>query len=140
MAQHGLRAVGVDVSLDSLRAAQAAQTTAGVPKAHWVCADLECFALPDHTFDVVACFYYRDPGFYSAIRAALRPGGLLLYETFTRHQLQFEAGPRNPAHLLEPGELLGSFGDWDVVLYEERSTQRAVASLVARKPPCSNCD
>jgi tellurite methyltransferase len=140
MAQRGLCAVGVDLSLDSLRAAQAAQTAAGAPRARWICADLECFALPDQTFGVVACFYYRDPSLYSTIRATLRPGGLLFYETFTRDQLQFERGPRNPAHLLKPGELLGSFGDWEVVLYQETSKDQAVASLVARKPLSSNCD
>jgi tellurite methyltransferase len=140
MARQGLHVVGVDLSLDSLRTAQTAQTFADAPKAQWACVDLEYFALPDRTFDVVTCFYYRDPDLYSPVRATLRPGGLLFCETFTRDQLQFEGGPRNPAHLLEPGELLGSFGDWKVILYQERSTERAVASLVARKPLGSNCD
>jgi glutamate-1-semialdehyde 2,1-aminomutase len=37
---------------------------------------------------------------------AVRPGGLLVYKTYTRAQAKLAGGPKNPAHLLEPGELL----------------------------------
>jgi hypothetical protein len=36
---------------------------------------------------------------------ALRPGGVLIYETFTVHQTRLGTGPKNPAHLLQDGEL-----------------------------------
>jgi tellurite methyltransferase len=140
LAQRGLRTVGVDRSLEALRAAQARQAaTARAPSdwtaSDWVCADLERFLPVDHTFDIVLCFYYRDPALYSVIRRTIRPGGLLFYETFTRDQLQFGRGPRNPAHVLERGELLRIFGDWKVLVYQERSTEPAIASLIARKIP-----
>jgi hypothetical protein len=32
--------------------------------------------------------------------ASVRRGGLLIYQTFTRDQLRFSKGSRNPAHLL----------------------------------------
>src|SRR2546428_12852236 len=85
-------------------------------------------------FDVILCFYYRDQNIYGQIRQALRPGGLLIYETYTLDQLRSAAGPRNPAHLLEPAELLRAFGDWDVILYRETFRERGLASIVARKP------
>jgi len=100
----------------------------------WVCADLENFPLPAEAFDAIVCFYYRDPGLYAPLRAALRPAGLIVYETYTRDQLRPSSGPRNPAHLLGPGELLDAFGGWDVIFYHEARLERGVASIVARKP------
>jgi SAM-dependent methyltransferase len=114
--------------------AKAAQLRAPHAKLRWACADLERFSLPCHAFDVVTCFYYRDPALYSLIRRTIRPGGLLFYETFTCDQLQFERGPRNPDHLLKRGELLNAFGNWDVILYQETSVDHCLAAMVARKP------
>jgi hypothetical protein len=36
----------------------------------------------------------------------VRPGGLLVYKMHTLAQAKLGGGPKNPAHLLEPGELL----------------------------------
>ena len=64
----------------------------------------------------------------------LRPGGVLLYETFTRHHREIAEHPRNPAFLLEPGELPKLFAGLEVLRYEEaRSETEAVARLVARR-------
>ena len=46
-----------------------------------------------------------------AISAALAPGGLLLYETFTVAQRALGSGPRRAEFLLEPGELRALFSD-----------------------------
>ncbi len=73
-----------------------------------------------------------------AIEAALAPGGLLLYETFTRDQARLDGGPRNPQFLLEPGELRSLFPGLEVLAYEEGTRAggrpEAHASLAARKP------
>jgi hypothetical protein len=69
--------------------------------------------------------------------SALRPGGWVVYETYTLEQLQFSSGPRDPGHLLRPGELLAAFRGLRVVFYREAMEGRAVASLVARKSPAS---
>ena len=83
--------------------------------------------------DAIVCFYFRSPTLYPRISKALRPGGWLVYETYTLEQLQLSSGPRNPDHLLRPGELLEAFRDLEVVYYRETQAERAVASLVARK-------
>jgi SAM-dependent methyltransferase len=71
------------------------------------------------------------------IEEALRPGGLLLYETFTSHQRELGTGPRNPAFLLAEGELPDLFPGLDVLAYWEGVTEgaspAAVARLAARK-------
>jgi SAM-dependent methyltransferase len=72
------------------------------------------------------------------IADALQPGGLLLYETFTTAQRDLPGGPRNPAFLLEPGELPKLFPTLDVLAYWEGQTggnaPAALARLAARKP------
>jgi SAM-dependent methyltransferase len=73
-----------------------------------------------------------------AIEAALAPGGLLLYETFTKAQLTLGYGPRSPDFLLDPDELPALFPGLEVLHYEElregRARPDAVARLAARKP------
>jgi len=68
---------------------------------------------------------------------ALRPGGLLLYETFTTHQRDLGQGPRNSAFLLEPNELPGLFAALQPIAYEEVLSEAprpaALARLAARK-------
>jgi hypothetical protein len=61
---------------------------------------------------------------------------LLIYETFTVEQRKF-GKPRNPDFLLNPGELLKLFKDWEVIHFFEgikENPRRAVAQLVCRKP------
>jgi tellurite methyltransferase len=132
LAACGLSVVAVDRSRAGLERGKGLAREKGV-RIHWVLADLENFVLPPSSFDVITCFYYRDPALYPTMRAALRPGGLIFYETYTLEQSRFAAGPRNPAHLLEPGELLGAFCVLDVVFYHESWKGRGLASLVARK-------
>lgn len=72
------------------------------------------------------------------IAAALQPDGLLLYETFTTGMRELPGGPRNPAFLLEPGELPKLFPTLEVIEYWEGCTggdaPASVARLAARKP------
>ncbi len=72
------------------------------------------------------------------LAALLAPGGLLLYETFTQDQKKFPYGPRNPAFLLEPGELPRLFPALDVLSFEEGLFEgprgpEALARLAARR-------
>src|SRR5437879_10188789 len=56
--------------------------------------DLEHSTLPAGQFELVICFNYLQRSLFSAIEAALRPGGMLVYETYTLDQLAFPKGPR----------------------------------------------
>jgi SAM-dependent methyltransferase len=73
-----------------------------------------------------------------AIERLLAPGGLLLYETFTREQPAHGWGPKSPEFLLEPGELARMFPGLDVIEYDEtpilEPRPEASARLVARRP------
>ena len=115
--ERGWRAAGADISEVAVRRA----------KGRWPAllafvADLERFVLPEQTFDLILDFYYLDRGLWPQFRRALRPGGLLIMETFVH------AAGMNPAFLLEPGELRAAVAGWEVLAYREGE----VASVVAR--------
>jgi len=133
LARQGLIATGIDRSRESLEAGREAAVRANLG-ASFVQADLTRFALPANAFSVVICFRYRDGCWYPSIRAALRPGGLLVFETYTLEHRKYGHKPLDPAHLLRRHELLQAFGDWEIIFYREVWMRRGTASLVARKP------
>ena len=83
--------------------------------------------------DVVVVVHYLHRPLFPALRAALRPGGVLVYETFTRHQAQ-RGKPTNPAFLLEPGELTTLVAPLEIVAEREGDFDgKMVASVIARR-------
>jgi SAM-dependent methyltransferase len=84
-------------------------------------------------FDLVLVFFYLQRDVFPVLVDALKPGGLLIYRTYTTLQRKFGTGPSNPAHLLEPGELRGAFPTLTQLFYRETVRDRGVAELVARK-------
>ncbi len=97
-------------------------------------ADLETAPLPAAAFDLILCFQYLDRGLFPSIESALRPGGYLLYQTFTELERARGEGPQDPRHLLRTGELRAAFPRLEVLFYRECESPRAVASLLARRP------
>ena len=96
-------------------------------------ADLERTHLPERCYDLVLCIQYLQRSLFPQIGRALRPDGVLLFETYTRAQLEFAGGPRNPAYLLETGELREAFPELSVLFYRELRAGQGIASLVAKK-------
>lgn len=101
---------------------------------HLVQANLEDIQLADAAFPVIVCVQYLQRSLFSQIERALRPGGVLLFETFTTAQINHSGGPRNPAYLLEPEELRTAFPGLEVLFCQELSEGQGIASLVARRP------
>ena len=91
--------------------------------------------LAGKTFDAILVSNYLHRALIDGIKQAVRPGGFVLYETFTEQQLRF-GRPSNPDFLLKPDELKAWFETWQIIHYEERERANPpsyVASLVARK-------
>jgi len=87
---------------------------------------------------VVTHFLVRDMA--ADLLAALKPGGLLFYQTYCRDKV-FEQGPGNPDYLLKDNELLQLFAGLKVRVYREESLLgdhnqgwRNQSMLVAEKP------
>jgi SAM-dependent methyltransferase len=129
-AELGFRVFGVDRDLSRVRVAR----TGALRSAPLWVADLEAAPLPGNGFDLIVCTNYLQRTIWATLRDAIRPGGFIIYETFTVAQREHGTGPRSPAFLLHPGELRQVFNDWDVWHDEEPHEPASVAQLVARKP------
>lgn len=133
LARAGYRVTALDMQLDALRRLQASSRHEGLA-IQLACVDLTAMPLPRDTFELIVVTRYLDRTLFPALRAALLPGGVLLYETFTEHQLQYDRGPRSSAHLLEPGELRTLTTGMELLFDEEVMEPEAVARIAARRP------
>jgi len=70
------------------------------------------------SYDVIVISRFLDRALCNAIMAALKTGGLLFYQTFTREKLD-QNGPRNPDYLLARNELLRLFAPLTLIFYQE---------------------
>lgn len=96
---------------------------------------------PHPPYAAIVNVAFLDRALFEPIEAALAPGGVLVFETFTRDHVERAGGRLDPAHLLEPGELRAAFARLEVLDHREAVVprelgegHRGVASLVARKP------
>ena len=120
-----------------------------------VVTDLEAdpWPLPAHRFDAVLVTNYLWRPLFPALKAAVAPGGLLIYETFAQAHAAL-GRPRRPEFLLRPGELIellrppepassaaaSSSENWHVIAFEEGRLpargdvpEREVQRIVARR-------
>lgn len=101
-------------------------------------ADLENAPWPyaAGSFDGIVVTRYLHRPLFPRLCEALRPGGVLIYETFMLGQERY-GHPSNPAFLLQPGELRRAInGDMNVLAYEEALEQPSawVQRVCAVKP------
>ncbi len=105
-------------------------------------ADLTDYEPGDRIYDLITKFYFYQPRLFEPICRSLRPGGRLMFQTFSRDQLAFSGGPRNPEHLAKPEEILPPISSLRLRFYEDlilqschgaSSDKEAVIRLVAEK-------
>ncbi len=92
------------------------------------------------SFDVILVSHFLERSLTPALATALRPGGLLFYQTFTREAVS-DCGPSSPAYRLATNELLELFPGLIVRAYREEGRVgdlsrgcRDLALLVAQRP------
>ncbi len=136
LAQRGWCATGVDLSEEALALASNA-AAAMQPGAHarFLHADLDLWRPPADAYDCVTCFYFLERRLWPALRAAVRPGGLLAMQTFHRgaHKIRPAA---NPAYLLEPDELfaLVTGWGWTVLARTDAAAAETSEAILAQRP------
>ena len=136
LARRGLRVDAVDRALTGLQLAHTAARAEGLAL-RAVQADLESFPLPRSCYDVVITIRYLQRSLFEPMQQAVKPGGIILFETFLIDQQAF-GHPRNPAFLLQHGELRAGFSACDILTYEEglfhtTSQSAYLARMVARR-------
>ena len=84
----------------------------------------------------VIVFRYLHRPLFKYIKQAVKPGGIVIYETFTTANRQF-GRPNRSDFLLEKNELKTIFKEWDILFYFEgikNNPDRAIAQIVCKKP------
>jgi cyclopropane fatty-acyl-phospholipid synthase-like methyltransferase len=148
LAEEGLAVIAVEISPVGLHKAQRLATRRHV-QVDFVLADVLQWQ-PAAPFDVVAAIFVQFVGpaerelLFERIRAAVKPGGLLLMQGYTPKQLEYRTGGPSAVENLYTAELLRSaFGDWEILELREHEDvldegaghkgRSALIDLVARK-------
>lgn len=94
-------------------------------------ADLDDWNWPVESFDVVVVLRFLDRALFDDIKTSLRPGGVVLYQTFGPARLQ--SNPEfNPDFVLRSGELANQFNTFEII--EQNDADGNFATIVAKKP------
>ncbi len=136
LARRGLRVDAVDIALAGLRIAQSAARAEALDL-RLVQADLESFPLPRACYDAAINIRYLQRSLFEPLQAAVKVGGIVLFETFLIDQQRL-GHCHNPAFLLQHGELRAAFSRCDILVYEEglfhsASQSAYLARMVARR-------
>jgi SAM-dependent methyltransferase len=134
----GAEVTAVDCDAAKLDFAREAARELGL-RITWIEWDLTGKLPPLGTFDILLIFNYLDRARLPDLLSFLRPGGLLLMETFLEDQRAFDWGPRSDNHLLRRGELASLVRPLTVLFGREVIEPvggvrwSALASVVAQK-------
>ena len=140
LAEYGLSVDAWDISQVALVKLQQQADLQGFLPIHCRKVDLQSNTLPQNHYDVIVVSRYFDRSLSDAIIRALKPNGILFYQTYTREKLD-ATGPANPDYLLKRNELLRLFSPLTVIYYQEFASlgdvhfaNRNEAMLIAQKP------
>ncbi|MBV9086870.1 MAG: class I SAM-dependent methyltransferase [Acidobacteriaceae bacterium] len=143
LASHGWSVTMVDVSDVGLGRAQRRWGQLKPPgrnrpssgQIEFVAADLEApksYKIARRAYDLVLVLFYLQRSLFPALKRALKPGGLLVYKTYTLEHRKFGRGPTHPMYFLEPNELLHAFSSLHILHYHESVKDKGVAEIVVR--------
>jgi tellurite methyltransferase len=107
------------------------------------CEDIECDGIGNKQYDVIVVSYFLYRPLFAEIKRALKPGGLLFYQTFVNKVAETEnpnSGTRTSKSrfYLEENELSSHFDTLEIRYYEEtnshpNTSSAPIAMLVASK-------
>jgi SAM-dependent methyltransferase len=134
LAQAGYDTVGLDHDAETVASLNAEAMRLGIPlRAEVVDLEAPGASLGTDAYDVIVVVNYLHRQLFPALVAALRPGGVLVYETMTVDQAA-RGKPTNPDFLLKHGELPVLVRPLRVLRFREgEANGRLVASVVATK-------
>ncbi|VVE47252.1 SAM-dependent methyltransferase [Pandoraea iniqua] len=119
LARHGLHVSAWDLSAVAIEKLNRFAQHEGLPIRAEV-VDIAHAAIPPKTFDVIVVSRFLKRSLCASLARALRPGGLLVYQTFSVEATS-GASHMNPAYMLMRGELLNLFHDLQPIVYREEA-------------------
>ena len=131
LATKGFDVTGLDISEKGLEKAHALAAKNNVTIKTKV-VDLENIQFEPNSYDLIICTYYMDRALYKKFRDALKPGGMLLIETYNIDYLKYRRF--NAKWALNTNELLDLFKGMRILRYRDYDDAReAYSSIIAQK-------
>ena len=131
LATQGFDVLGLDISPIGLNKAQQLAKYFNTTIQTQV-VDLENYQLEKNSYDVIVCTYYLQRDLFDQIKDSLKPGGMVLIETFNTDYLKYSRFPKK--YLLKHNELLEIFKDFKVIRYQVYDDgKEAFSSIIAQK-------
>jgi tellurite methyltransferase len=137
LAARGLDVTAWDLSPVAIQRLRESAVAAGLANLKAEVWDIERQPPAAASFDLIVVSYYLERSLIPALIQALKPGGLIFYQTFTAIAVG-EEGPSNPAFRLGDNELLDLFCSLKLRVYREENRLgdlqaglRDVAMLIA---------
>lgn len=129
LAQKGFIVDAVDISTVAVK-----HLLGRDPNITVICQDLDDWGIPQHRYDLIVNVRFLDRRLFNMIQDGLRPGGVLIFESFM--------GGNKNAYCLEQNELLRTFASFHIIHYSEKKTDHSDAfdqtvSFVAIKTEAS---
>ena len=118
LADRGWHVDAVDLSRAQLERARDRAADRGVDeRIEWILADVDDYAFPAGAYDLVTISFFDALDRLPAVKRALAPGGVLVYE----HYLESPPGTSGPGerYRFAPNELLSACADLRVLYYAE---------------------
>jgi cyclopropane fatty-acyl-phospholipid synthase-like methyltransferase len=149
LAEQGLDVHAIDFSQAALEKSRAFAAERGV-RLRTEVADITNWRWPTNAYDVIAAIFIQvvipaeRPAFFANLKRALKPGGLLLMQSYRPEQLKYgTGGPRDVERLYTRALLETSFGDMAELKIREHDSaisegtshvgMSALIDLVAKK-------
>lgn len=120
----------IDISRMALVRGRGEMVKRKLRSVNFLLQDMDVSELEPNYYDLVCIFRYLKRSQFSQIRACIRPGGRIIYETFNSNYLQI-VPDFNKDYLLELGELASYFADWKVLYISDSGH---ISRLAAIKP------
>jgi SAM-dependent methyltransferase len=129
----GWDVTGVDVLPDALELARglAQRYAAALGTIEWLELDLEAGPVRfNREFDLITAIRYLHRPLFPLFKEWLRPGGSVIYETFTTVHRERYGRPASDLHVLAPGELPGLLAGLEIRHHSEGWRGRAHTARV----------
>ena len=132
LATQGFEVLGLDISEKGLAKAHNLARKNNVTIETKV-VDLESFTLKPNSYDVILCTYYMQKNLFKQFQSALKPGGMIVVETYNVDYLKYVQFSRKWA--LDTNEMLDIFKGLRVIRYQDYDDgKEAYSSIIVQKP------
>ncbi len=111
LAQKGFQVDAVDISNVAIN-----HLAGKDPRINVICQDIDTWQIPEDRYQIIISIRFMDRRLFPMIQKGLKPGGILIFESFIDEK---------KAYCLEPNELLNAFEFFHVVYYEEKKVEHS---------------